>query len=318
MGKEAQGKQGLANAGQSGPLKTKAFAGPKPDFMALGALAGAMFLWSGTFIAMKVALTAFHPVFMIFVRMLGSVLLLSPFLLKWARGTPYKKGDWRIVGLMVFAEPCLYFMFEAYALRYTTASQAGIITSLLPLLVGVGAFFFLKERLGPKAWLGFGLAVSGVAVLTVFSENSAQAPNALLGNSLEFGAMLMACVYTLCVRKLVGYQPFFISAMQSAAGVLFFGLMMLLLGAPPPSAMPPIEAILSLVFLAFSTLVAYGMYNFGIARLSAGQAAAWINLIPVITLFMGIFLLNEKLSLPQALAVIPIIGGVVLSQLDSR
>ena len=286
--------------------------------MALGALAGAMFLWSGTFIAMKVALTAFHPVFMIFVRMTGSVLLLSPFLSRWARGTPYRGGDWRIIGLMVVSEPCLYFMFEAYALRYTTASQAGIITSLLPLLVGVGAFFFLKERLGPKAWLGFILAVAGVITLTIFSEDSAQAPNALLGNSLEFGAMLMACIYTLCVRKLVGYQPFFISAMQSVGGMVFFGLMLVMLGAPLPDAMPPLEPILALAFLSFSTLVAYGMYNFGIARLSAGQAAAWINLIPVLTLFMGIILLDEKLTLPQAIAVIPILGGVVLSQLDSK
>lgn len=283
--------------------------------MALGALAGAMFLWSGTFIAMKVALNYFHPVFMVFVRMIGSVLLLSPFLLTWARGTPYRRGDWRIIGLMVLAEPCLYFMFEAYALRYTTASQAGIITSLLPLLVGVGAFFFLKEKLGLKAWLGFALAVGGVTTLTVFSENSEQAPNALLGNSLELCAMLMACIYTLCVRKLAGYQPFFISAMQSAAGVFFFGLMIVLLSAPLPSSLPPVEAVAALGFLAFSTLVAYGMYNFGIARLSAGQAAAWINLIPVITLFMGMLLLNESLTLVQGLAVIPIILGVILSQL---
>lgn len=286
--------------------------------MALGALAGAMFLWSGTFIAMKVALTAFHPVFMIFVRMVGSVLLLSPFLMRWARGTPYRQGDWRIIALMVFSEPCLYFMFEAYALRYTTASQAGIITSLLPLLVGVGAFFFLKERLGAKAWLGFALAVAGVAALTLFGEDSAQAPNALLGNALEFGAMLMACIYTLCVRKLAGYQPFFISAMQSFAGMVFFGLMFALMGGPLPDSAPGAGPLLALVFLAFATLVAYGMYNFGVARLSAGRAAAWINLIPVLTLFLGIMLLDERLTLAQALAVIPIIGGVVLSQLADR
>ena len=126
-----------------------------PDIMALGALAGAMLLWSGTFIAMKVALAVFHPVLMVFVRMAGSVLLLSPFLWRMARSASYSRGDWRVFALLVLSEPCLYFMFEAYALKNTTASQAGIITSLLPLLVGVGAFFILKERLPLSAWAGF-------------------------------------------------------------------------------------------------------------------------------------------------------------------
>ena len=283
--------------------------------MALCALAGAMFLWSGTFIAMKLVLTVFHPVFMIFVRMLASTLILLPFLRGWMRRTPYQKGDWRVIAVMVLAEPCLYFMFEGYALRYTTASQAGLITALLPLLVGVSAFFILKERLSGKAWIGFFLAVGGVGMLTFAGENSDSAPNALLGNSLEFGAMLMACIYTLCVRKLRLYPPFFITALQAGAGTFFFLLMLPVMNVSLPEAFPPLVPILALGFLSFSTIIAYGLYNIGIGRLGAGPAAAWINLIPVLTLAMGIIFLQESLSMAQSAAVIPILAGVVLSQM---
>ena len=303
---------------------------PRPtDFVALFALACAMLLWSGTFIAMKLALVHFHPVFMVFLRMTASTLLLIPFMRAWAKRTPYSRGDWRIIGLLVLAEPCFYFMFEAYALRYTTASQAGVITSLLPLLVGVTAYFVLKERLGKKTWIGFFLAMAGVVALTLSSEDSDAAPNALFGNILELLAMLMACVYTLCVRKLRGYPPFFITAMQAGAGMIFFGVLFLAMGAPLPETLPPVlpgapfdgtmlqryTPYLAIAFLSFSTIVAYGLYNTGIARLSAGQAAAWINLIPAITLVMGIVMLDERLGLVQALALIPIVIGVVLSQL---
>lgn len=281
--------------------------------MAFCALAGAMLLWSGTFIAMKVVLTVFHPVFMIFVRMSISVMVLLPFFRRWSLRTPYAKGDWRIVGFMVLCEPCLYFLFEGYALRYTTASQAGLITSLLPLLVGVAAFFILKERLDKKAWAGFFLAVVGVIFLTLTGEGSETAPNPMLGNALEFTAMLLACGYTLCVRVLKGYPPFFLSAMQAVAGMVFFGILLVVLGVPLPESMPGTMPLLSLLFLSFSTIVAYGLYNTGIVRLSAGQAAAWINLIPALTLILGIVLLDERLSLPQALAVAPILCGVLLT-----
>ena len=318
MGKEKEGKQSVKCTPDALPPGSEAgVAMESRDFMALAALAGAMFLWSGTFIAMKVVLSVFEPVFMLFVRMLGSALLLFPFMRHWSRKTPYAMGDWRIILLLVVSEPCLYFLFEGYALRYTTASQAGLITALLPLLVGVGAFFTLKERLPGKAWTGFCLAVGGVGLLTASGKNSEAAPNALLGNSLEFCAMLMACVYTLCVRRLVGYPPFFICAIQSCGGVLFFGIVLLLTGAPLPDELPPLAPILSLAFLSFSTVVAYGLYNIGIARLSAGQAAAWTNLIPVLTLFFGMIFLGERLTSLQAVAVFPILGGVLLSQLGN-
>lgn len=319
MGKKKEGNQGVDSPpGLTPPDSSPGASLGSRDFMALAALAGAMFLWSGTFIAMKVVLSVFEPVFMLFVRMLGSVLLLFPFMRRWSRETPYVRGDWRILLLLVLSEPCLYFLFEGYALRYTTASQAGLITALLPLLVGVGAFFTLNERLPGKVWAGFCLAVGGVGVLTFAGENSEAAPNALLGNSLEFCAMLMACIYTLCVRRLVGYPSFFICAIQSCGGVLFFGVVLWLAGVPLPAELPPLLPVLALVFLSFSTVFAYGLYNIGIARLSAGQAASWMNLIPVLTLILGMFFLGERLTPIQAVAVIPILGGVLLSQFGGR
>lgn len=302
------------NAGLSSfdPAKRR---GSAPEIMALCALAGAMFLWAGTFIAMKVSLTAFHPLLMTFVRLLVSSMLLLPFLRGWLRRSPYARGDWRVIAALVICEPCLYFLFEGYALKYTTASQAGLVTALLPVLVGISAFFILGERLSGRAWLGCVLAVAGVALLSLGGSESEGAPNAPLGNSLEFMAMLMATVYTLCVRKLKAYPPFFLTAMQAIGGALFFGLLVLGAGIAPPEALPSSSVLFSLAFLSFSTIVAYGLYNLGIARLSAARAAVWINLIPVITLFMGIFMLGESLDFVQSLAVPLILGGLLLSQM---
>ena len=60
---------------------------------------------------------------------------------------------------MAICEPCLYFLFEARALQLTSASQAGMITAMLPLLVAILAWGWLKERISRQTLLGFMLAI---------------------------------------------------------------------------------------------------------------------------------------------------------------
>jgi len=322
-----------------------------PDIVALCALAGAMFLWAGTFIAMKVVLSALHPFVMMCARLSISSLLMLPFLVHWLRRLSFKRADLRFFALLIISEPCLYFVFEGFALQYTSASQAGLVIALLPVTVGISAFFALGEKLTKSAWAGCFLAVIGVVVLSVGAQSSglgfweeikslffgaaqsvdaygsqaaftaqqnAGAPNPLLGNSLEFLAVCMATIYTLCVRKLLSYPPFFITALQAVGGAVFFSFLVLASGVGLPDELPSAKVLASLGFLSFATIIAYGLYNVGIARLSAARAAVWINLIPVITLCMGIFLLGESLGLVQSLAVPLIIGGLFLSQKSKR
>jgi drug/metabolite transporter (DMT)-like permease len=65
------------------------------------------------------------------------------------------------------------------------------------------------------------------------------------------------------------------------------------------------------------TIGAYGMYNYGMSKIPAGQASSFINLIPVITLVMGLVLLDERLNWMQYAASALVIVGVYVSQ-DTR
>lgn len=313
MGKEAQGGHKIATAASLAGGASSTDNGSMAHFWALAALAGAMFLWSGAFIAMKVALVAFHPIYIVFIRMLVSALLLAPFIRGWGRKSRYAGGDWLIIALMVISEPCLFFLFEGYALLYTSASQASMVFALMPLAVAVFAWLCFKEHLGKAAWGGFFLALGGVVWLTLAGEYSESASNPLLGNSLEFCAMLLATAYTLCARRLRGYPPFFLVAMQASAGAVFFGTLVLFMPHVIPDAYPFLP-LASLLTLCSITCAAYGLYNLGIARLSASRAAAWMNAIPCLTLLMGFVFLGETLSLAQYCSLLPIAAGLILSQ----
>ena len=96
----------------------------------------AMLFWGSSFIALKLAFQYYDPMVVIFGRMVLGTLFFLFFLRKF-RGVTYLKGDWGRLVLLALFEPCLYFIFEATALSYTTASQASLITALCPLMVAV-------------------------------------------------------------------------------------------------------------------------------------------------------------------------------------
>lgn len=283
------------------------------------ALLISMLIWSSTFIGLKIALSVYSPAVAMALRMGSAALFCLPLLPRLIR-TLKDPAVRRVLLLGVLCEPCLYFLSETAALRYTSSAQAGMVLALLPLTVAAGARVVLGEKMAGKAWLGFALAVGGVIGISLGGEASESSPAPLLGNALEALAMLCATAYTLCMRRLsAALPPLLLTAGMSFAGALFFSALSLLpfsvepvrLAVAVPDWMPP-AAVLYLGLVA--TFGGYGLYNYGIARLSAGQAASYANLIPVITLFMGVLCLNEEINPAQYLASALVVTGVLLSQ----
>ncbi|MCP4116709.1 MAG: DMT family transporter [Desulfobacteraceae bacterium] len=281
----------------------------------------ASLLWASSFIALKLAFVHYHPMVVIAGRMVvGSLCFL--FLPRVFRGVKILKEDIRPLALMVLVEPCLYFIFEAKALELTTASQAGMITALCPLMVSFAAFFFLGERLTHKNVAGMVISVAGACWLSVGGQGSATAtaPNPALGNFFEFLAMVCAAGYGILLKQLTnrGYNPLFLTALQAFAGSLFFLPALFFPSTVLPTAFEPVSAMAVLYLGSVVTLGAYGCYSFGVSRIPAGQASSFINLIPVFTLIMGMVVLNETLNGQQYIACFFVFGGIFLSQHRER
>lgn len=273
----------------------------------------AMALWGSSFIALKLAFAELPPLWAIFARMaLGSIVFILAW--RWRGRLDYRPGDWKYLLGLAACEPCLYFIFEAIALQNTSASQAGMITALLPLLVAMGAFLFLRERITRTTLVGFLTAIAGVVWLSLAGEVDEHAPAPLLGNFFEFLAMICAMAYTLFVKYLSErYSPFLMTAMQSFVGAVFF-LPVAAWSAPMPLAITPLGLAAVLYLGLVVTVGAYGLYNFAVSRLPASQASAFVNLIPLFTLLFAVLLLGERLTGQQMLAALLVFAGVALSQ----
>jgi drug/metabolite transporter (DMT)-like permease len=272
-----------------------------------------MALWGSSFIALKLAFAELPPLWVIFGRMaLGSLVFLCAW--RWRGRIEYRAGDWKYLLGLAACEPCLYFIFEALALQNTSASQAGMITALLPLLVAMGAFLFLRERITRTTLAGFLLAVVGAVWLSLAGGTDEHAPAALLGNFYEFLAMLCATGYTLLLKHLSArYSAFILTAMQAFIGALFF-LPLAALSEPWPQSLSGLGLGAVIYLGVVVTVGAYGLYNFAVSRLPASQASGFINLIPAFTLLFAVLLLGESLNAMQLLAAGLVFGGVALSQ----
>jgi drug/metabolite transporter (DMT)-like permease len=281
-------------------------------------LTSAMLLWSSSFIALKIAFQGFDPMVVIWGRMMVGSLCFLLFLPHIIRVRLYR-ADIKYLLFMALCEPCLYFIFEAKALELTTASQAGLITAMLPLLVAVGAIVFLGERVTRTTLAGFALAIAGACWLSLAGERSAYAPNPLLGNFMEFLAMVSATGYTLALKHLSArYSPLFLTAFQSWIGALFFGFFLLSpeINLPTEFVLVPTLAVIYLG--SFITLGAYLLYNFGVSKIPASKASAYVNLIPVFTVILGFMILGESFTDAQYGASLLVFAGVYISQRKPR
>ncbi len=286
----------------------------RKDIIPVLAILSAVLLWGSSFAAMKHLVGSMNPWAVMWMRTGIATLVLTPFTSRLAG--PVKNGkDKFALALMALFMPCLYFLSESYALTYTTATQAGLISASLPLMVSAGAGFFFKEKTTPAGWIGLALSMIGVTVLTLSGSPSDNGSNPALGNMLELLAMICAAGYMLLVKRLSAhYGPWTLTAVQNSAGCIFFlpGMYLLLrdgLGSDP------LHVLIVAGYLgAFVTLGAFGLYNVGMSRLPAGKASAFINLVPAIAAFFGWLLLDETLNFTQLIASAIIFAGVGLAQ----
>lgn len=281
-------------------------------------LAAAVLLWGTSFVAMKVALTGFPPLAVVFLRMALASGLMALF---WRRvpKAGCEPGDVKWLVLVCLLQPCLYFLLESFAISLTTSAQAGMISSLVPLLVATGAWLFLGERLSARNVGGIVLSLVGVAWLSLTGQVDEHAPNPALGNLLELLAMCCAAGYMLLIKHLSSrFNSWHLTGLQAFAGVVFFLPGALFSGRSAwfftPLAIPA-EAWLAVCYLGgIVTLGAFGLYNMAVARLPAAQAAASINLVPVVAVLSGWLLLGETMVPAQAGACAVILAGVLLGQ----
>ena len=221
------------------------------------------------------------------------------------------------VGLAVFQTA--YFA----AVQTTGLAVATIVTlGAGPVLIAIGAWLTMGERLGGGSVLALAGAIAGLAVLVLGNSGSTVRP---LGIGLALLSAAGYAVATLLARWAGrtgrGDDPFAMTAWAFGIGAVVVLPFAAIEGLLPHTAhLGRVLAVL-LYVAAVPTALAYPLYFAGAAVVRAATASVIMLIEPVSAAVLAVALLGEQLTAPTiigALLLLPAIASLAIAESLSR
>ena len=209
-----------------------------------------------------------------------------------------------IAGFILFAGSAL----QQVGLLFTTAGNAGFITSLYVVLVPVVLFLFWREKFHWMALTAIGLAGIGAFLLSTEGRFEFQK-----GDAIE---VVGALFWTFHVIVLGKYASKFESMSFSVGQLVVCGVLNLGIGIfVEPMFSPSLPIIFAIAYTAFFSLgLCYTLQIWAQKHTPPADAALILSLESVFSVVSGWLILNEKLISIQILGCVLIFTAVLLSQ----
>ena len=252
-----------------------------------------------------------------FIPMIVSTLFFLPIL--WMenkkRGVKFRWRWGEIKYFIISGLIGIFLLQYAYTLgsTMTLAANAGIITLTIPVLVAIIASFMLKEKLNAVRIMSFILAIIGVLMTSVSDISGANflLSEYLTGNLVFLFACLCCAFYNTYCKMLVDKQFTELEILVYSSIIGSIASIPLLIWVEPFHLIKFLETGKIAVYgiLELSIFV-YGipslLFFYVLKRMDVTQAILSNYLLPFFIAFLGIILLNEKISL------LMVIGGLII------
>lgn len=227
------------------------------------------------------------------------------------------KKPWSLLAMSLL-QPVAYFLLETQGVRLSATSTSGIVLSAIPAGAALAAVPLLGERLTPRKLGSVLLAVAGVALVALAKGREARLPGGgdqMAGILFLGGAVAVAVFYNVLSRKLsADYSPAEITFAMMWTGAIAFGALHLALSLASGSPLLPRVAagnVLSVLYLGvLSSVAAFFLMNYNLARLSAASATVFLNLVTVVAIAAGVLFRGERPGWLEFLAAAMILLGV--------
>jgi drug/metabolite transporter (DMT)-like permease len=276
-------------------------------------------LWAGNFIVGRASREDIPPMMLAFARHFVALVVLLPF--GWATMRRDRQRYWECRWQLVRVSLAGMVAFNSLVylgLHSTTAFNAQLMNSTIPvLIVLIGAVLF-RQRLSVTQL--FGLLLSCAGVLTIMLHADFARLVALKfsqGDLIVFGAMTSFALFSVWLRSF----PTDIDRLGILGAQLTIAVAVLL----PLLAVEYIcgarttwsaAALAEMFYVGVAAaLLANLLYMFGIARVGPTRAGMFIHLVPLYGAIMSIAFLGERLHVYHAVGMLAIMAGLACSNL---
>ncbi|WP_029009121.1 DMT family transporter [Azospirillum halopraeferens] len=272
--------------------------------------------WSGNFVLGRAVADAVPPVALAFWRWALGALIVLPF--AW----PHLRRDlevllahrWIVLVLSALGIAC-FNTFVYIGLADTTALNAVMMQSAMPVLIVAMSFMLFREPVAPLQ--GLGIAVSLAGALTLIARGD---PATLAGLRFNTGdlwiiaAVLAYAAYTALLRR----RPA-VHGLSLLAATFTLGAAMLLpvylaesLGGRPLAVNA--VSLGSIAYVAvFPSILAYLCFNRAVAVIGANRTGLSIHLMPVFGSLLAIGWLGERPHWFHGVGIALIAAGIALA-----
>ncbi len=264
---------------------------------------------------------------------------LSPILVRLSDTGPAAAGFWRLT----FALPLLAILtrrttgqvgrpppvallagvffaldlgFWHYGIRYTSVTNATVLSNLTPVVVTAFAWIFLKER--PKALFLVAVAAAvGGAWLMAVEKGGGALVNQPLGDAFSLMTAFWYALYFLAMsrgRKTEGASRLMFWVSVAGAPMLLVAS----LGLGEQLVPASLAGWAACVGLGLMHVAGQGSIAWAMGRLHMSTASVVVLVQPVVAGLLGWMLFAEAIGPLQALGAAVTLGGVVLAQWSSR
>jgi drug/metabolite transporter (DMT)-like permease len=273
--------------------------------------------WSGNFVLSRGMHADIPPLALSFWRWALALAIMLAF--SWRtflgqRGIVYRERRFIIIqGLLgVTGFNSLIYL----AVQSTTAVNAVLINSCVPILIALCSLFINKEPLRLRQWAGILVSLSGVALIIVGGKlGSLVELDFNQGDLLVLCAGLLWALYSVNLKRFPEeLHPFsYLLGIMIAGviGILPFYFLELAMGYGLTANLPTLTTI---VYVAiFPSLLAFIFWNRAVRDIGANRAGVFIHLMPVFSSIMAIMFLGESIELFHLQGIALVFAGIFLA-----
>lgn len=237
------------------------------------------------------------PVAMSFWRWTLAGAILLPLVARDLRAQwPVVRAAWKRLAVLGLLSVTLFNTLCYVGLQWTTATNAALFNSVIPVFIIPIAWTLFGERAGVCQVLGVLLSLLGV--LVIVAQGSV---DALIGLQFNRGdlwllvAMLLWAFYTVLLRL----RPGGLTGLSFLACIVYFGLPPLALAyawevwSGRGFTLSPAVSLSFLYFGIFPSILSNLCFNRGVAAVGPMRAGIFVHLMPVFGILLSALLLHE-------------------------
>lgn len=253
--------------------------------------------WSGNMVLGRGIRADVPPMALAFWRWAIAFVLVLPLALPHLKNQWHLlKQGWRPIFILGLLGVGGYNTFAYLALQTTTATNAVLLNSFIPVATIAISWAFLGKRLTPLAALGVVVSLIGALAIVVRGELSVLLHLALnTGDLWMLAAVTVWAIYTVGLAwRPVGLHPMLMLAAFTLVGLLVLFPAYLWEMAQGRTINMHLGSLASLAYVGiFPSFIGYIFYNRGVAEVGANKASLFIHLMPVFGTLLSVVFLGE-------------------------